>query len=169
MVLDYVHGKLHHHHQANMQLGHLLTQSHMSRILFNGLPLLPKHTSSFCLLVCSFLICSVIYYEAFCLNVANNFFCIPVFLPKLGSCLVLLQSVCLFYNLSNCILLFVSYISSPFISVITEILILFSFKVLSNPSSSSPSHLTFQAAYLNCSTYFISKASSGDKMSSFFL
>jgi hypothetical protein len=39
-----------------------------------------------------------------------------------------------------------------FLSVMTKILILFSFKVLSNSPSFSPSPLTFQAAYLNPST-----------------
>ena len=78
---------------------------------FKGLNFSP---CSFCLLVCSFLTCSVIYYKAFCLHVATNFFCIPVFLPKLGSCLVLLQSLILFHNLSNCILHFVSHSSSSF-------------------------------------------------------
>jgi len=41
-----------------------------------------------------------------------------------------------------------------FLSVITKILILFSFKDLSNSSFFSPSPLTFQVVYLNPSTYF---------------
>ena len=44
-----------------------------------------KVNGLFCMLVCSFFITSVICYEAFCLYVANNLFCIPVFFfPKLG-------------------------------------------------------------------------------------
>ena len=42
-------------------------------------------SGSFCFLVCSFFLLSlVIYDEAFCLQVANNFFCIRVFCPTLG-------------------------------------------------------------------------------------
>ena len=41
-----------------------------------------------------------------------------------------------------------------FLSVITKNVVLFSFKVLSNSSSFSPSPLTFQVAYLNPSTFF---------------
>ena len=66
----------------------------------------------FCLLVCSSLEFSVTYYGAFCLYVATNFFFILVFCPKLQLYLVLLQSLCMFYNLSMCILLFFSYILS---------------------------------------------------------
>jgi len=49
-------------------------QSNTSRSLLNGF---------FCLLVCSFWVFFVLYYGVFCLYVATNFFCIPVFCPKL--------------------------------------------------------------------------------------
>ena len=52
----------------------------------------------FCLLVCSYSLFSVICYEAFCLYVATNFFCIPIFCPKQGLYLVLSQSLCLCYT-----------------------------------------------------------------------
>jgi len=92
---------------SNVELGHLLICSGLtSRSLFDGDPwfLLP--------VVCSCLVLLVIYYGVFCLYVATNFFYILVFYPKLVLYLVLLQSLCLFYNLSKCILLFFSLISS---------------------------------------------------------
>ena len=49
-------------------------------------------------------------YGTFCLFVVTSFFTISVFCTKLESYLFLLQSLCLFYNLSKCILLFLSYI-----------------------------------------------------------
>jgi len=57
----------------------------------------------FRLLVCSFLVFSVIYYGAFCLYGATIFFCKPTFCPKLALYLVLLQSRCLFYNQFKCV------------------------------------------------------------------
>ena len=51
-------------------------------------------------------------YGTFCLFVVTSFFSISAFCTKLESYLLLLQSLCLFYNLSKCILLFLSYISS---------------------------------------------------------
>ena len=98
----------HHHHLVNMQLGHLLISSGLT---FLGVSLMVS-PGSFCLLVCSFLLFSAIYYEAFCLYVAKNVFYIPVFCPKLGLRLVLLQSLCLCCNLSKFLLLLFSYISS---------------------------------------------------------
>ena len=53
---------------------------------------------------------------------ATSFFCVPVFCPKLELYVVLLQSLCLFYNLSKCMLLFFLHISS--------LLLLFSFNLL---------------------------------------
>ena len=96
------------HHLANMELGDLLTCSgvvslEVSWIVFPGF---------FCQLVCSFLILLVIYYRVFCLYVATSFFRILIFFQKLGLYLVLLQCLCLVYNLSKCILLVFSYISS---------------------------------------------------------
>ena len=46
----------------------------------------------------------VTYYEAFCLYIASNFFCRPVFCPQLGLYSVLLKSLYSFYNLSKCYL-----------------------------------------------------------------
>jgi len=60
----------------------------------------------FCLLLCNFLLSSVISYEAFCWDVATSFLCIPVFCPHLLLYLVLFQSLCLLYNLSRRILPF---------------------------------------------------------------
>jgi len=85
-----------------MQLGHLLTQSSLTRLEVS----LMVSPGFFCLLVCSFLLSSVIYYKAFSLYIVTDFFCIPVVCPKLRLYLVRLQSVGLFYNLSKCILLF---------------------------------------------------------------
>jgi len=69
----------HHHHQANMDLGQLLAHSrpHTSR----SLKISPGF---FCLLVCSFALSSVIYYEAFCVYVATIFFLCSCVLSKTG-------------------------------------------------------------------------------------
>jgi len=61
-----------------MELGHLLTRFCLT-LLEIPLKISPDF---FCLFVCSFLVFSVIYSEAFCLYVAANFSCIPVFLPQ---------------------------------------------------------------------------------------
>ena len=71
--------KTNHYHLANKKLGHLLTRSglthpEVSLMIFPG---------SFCILVCSILLSSVIYYEACCLYVAAGFFCIPLFFLKM--------------------------------------------------------------------------------------
>jgi len=95
------------HHLANMQLSPLLTRSGLTRLEVS----LMVSPGSFCLLACSFEVFSVICYGAFCLHVVIISVCILVFCPKLGLCLVLLQTLCLFYNLSNCILPFFSHIS----------------------------------------------------------
>jgi hypothetical protein len=68
-----------------MVLGHLLTRfglihPEVSLKVFPGF---------FCLFVCRFLVFSFIYYEAFRLYVATNFFCITEFCPKLWQYLVL--------------------------------------------------------------------------------
>jgi len=55
----------------------------------------------------------VIYFEAFYLHVVSSFSCIPVICPKLVLILIHLQFVHLFCNLSKCVLLFFSLISSP--------------------------------------------------------
>jgi len=54
----------------------------------------------------------VIYFEAFYLHVVSSFPCIPVICPKLVLFVITLQFVHLFCNLSKCILLFFSCISS---------------------------------------------------------
>ena len=96
----------HHHHLSGMQLDHLTpVWSLMSRSLFNCLP-------AFFLLVCHFSVFSVLCDGAFCLCVAISFFCIRVFFSKQKLYLVLLQFLCLLYDLCKCILLFFSCISS---------------------------------------------------------
>jgi len=67
---------------------------------------------SFCKLGNSVSLPWVINYEAFYLHVVSSFSCIPVFFLKLVLFLITLQSVYLFCNLSKCILLFFSRISS---------------------------------------------------------
>jgi hypothetical protein len=64
-----------HHHLANMELGHLLTRFGLTYPEVSSM----VTPGSFCLLVCSFSLSSVICYVAFCLDVATNFFCICVF------------------------------------------------------------------------------------------
>ena len=92
-----------------LELGHLLTSSGFTHVEVSVM----FSPGFFCLLVCSFfLLFLVIYCGAFCLNVATNFFCIPVFCPQLGLYSGLLQSLFLFYNRPRCIVLFFSYISS---------------------------------------------------------
>jgi len=77
----------HHHHLANMELGHFLTRSVLAHLEVSLSPLVSSFTT--------------IYYGAFCLYVATNFYYILVFCPKLGLNLVLLQSLCVFFNLSK--------------------------------------------------------------------
>ena len=96
----------HHHHLANMQLGYLLARSGLTILEFSFM----VFPGFFCPLVCSILVFSVIYDGVFSFYVANNFLYIPVFCPKMGLHLSLLQSLYLFYNLSKCILLFFSNI-----------------------------------------------------------
>ena len=99
----------HHHHISVMELGHLLTRSGLTY---------PKVSSkvyhdSFCQLDSSVSLPWVIYFEAFYLHVVSSFYCIPVICQKLVLSLARLQFVHLFCNLSNCILLFFSCISTP--------------------------------------------------------
>ena len=98
----------HHHHISVMELGHLLTRSGLTH---------PEVSSkvchdSFCQLENSVSLLWVIYYEAFYLHVVSSFSCIPVICPKFVLFLIPLQFVYLFCNLSKCILLLFSYISS---------------------------------------------------------
>ena len=91
-----------------MELGHLLTRSGLTY---------PEVSSkvchdSFCQLGNSVSLPWVIYYGAFYLHVVSSFSCIPVFCLKLVLFLIPLQFVYLFSNLSKCIPLFFSCISS---------------------------------------------------------
>ena len=99
---------VHHHHQSVMELGHLLIRSGLTY---------PEVSSkvcndSFCGLWSSVSLPWVIYFEAFYLHVVSSFSCIPVICPKLVLFLTPLQFVHLYCNLSKCILLFFSCISS---------------------------------------------------------
>jgi len=91
-----------------MELGHLLTRSGLT---YPGDSSNVCH-DSFCQLGNSVSLPWVIYYEAFYLHVVFCFSCIPVIFPKLVLILITLQIVYLFCNLSECILLFFSCISS---------------------------------------------------------
>ena len=94
-----------HHHISFMDLGHLLTRSVLTY---------PEVSSqvchdSFCHLRSSISLPWVIYFEAFYLHVVPIFSCIPVICPKLVLFLAPLHLLC---NLSKCILMFFSCISS---------------------------------------------------------
>jgi len=89
-----------------MQLCHLLTLSSFTRLKASSL----VFPDFFYLPVCILLVFPLIYYGIFCLHVAAICFCVAVFCPQLGSYLFLLKSLCLFYDLSKCVLLFFSYI-----------------------------------------------------------
>ena len=91
-----------------MDLGHLLNRSGRTRLTVSVM----VSPGFCCLLVCSFLVLSVIWYGTISLYVASSFFCSAVFCLRLGLCLVLLQSV--FYKLPTCVVLFLSYISMVF-------------------------------------------------------
>jgi len=93
----------HHHHPANMILGHSLPRSGLIS-LFNGLP---------------WFLLRVGY-------VANDSVCIPLFCLKLELYVVLLQSLCLFYNQSKCSLLFFSHISSLLLLFLLSLLLYWS-------------------------------------------
>jgi len=100
--------KYHHHHISVMELGHLLTRSGLTY---------PEVSSkvchdSFCQLWNSVSLPWVIYYKTFYLHVVSSFSCIPVICLKLVLFFIPLQFVYLFCNLSKCILLFFSCISS---------------------------------------------------------
>ena len=99
---------IHHHHISVMELGHLLTCSGLTY---------PEVSSnichySFCQLENSVSLPWVIYYETFYLHVISSFSRIPVICLKLVLFLIPLQFLYLFCNLSECILLFFSCISS---------------------------------------------------------
>ena len=81
-------------------------RSHVSRSLFNGLPCFLLQLGN------SVSLPWVIYYEIFYLHVVSSFSCIPAICPKLLLFLTPSQFVYLFCNLSKCILLLFSCISS---------------------------------------------------------
>jgi hypothetical protein len=69
-----------HHHLAKMELGHLLTRSSLTHLEVSVL----VSPGFFCLIFCSILVFSVIYYGVFCLYFATHLFCIPVLCLKLA-------------------------------------------------------------------------------------
>jgi len=91
-----------------MELGHLLTRSGLTYPEVSS----KVYHDSFCQLGNSVSLPWVIYYVAFYLHVVSSFSCITVICLKLVLLLISLQFVYLFCNLSECILLFFSCISS---------------------------------------------------------
>ena len=89
-------------------LGHLLTRSGLTYPEVSS----KVYHDSFCQLGSSISLPWVIHFEAFCLHVVSRVSCIPVICLKLVLFLIHLQFVHLFCNLSKCILLFFSCISS---------------------------------------------------------
>jgi len=90
-----------------MEVGHLLTRSGLTYLEVSS----KVCHDSFCQMGNSLSLPWVIYYEAFYLHV-SSFSCIPLICPKLVLFLIPLQFLSLFFNLSKCILLFFSCISS---------------------------------------------------------
>ena len=103
-----LHTEIHHHHISFMEFGHLLTRSSLTYPEVSS----KVYHNSFCQLGSSISLPWVNYFEAFYLHVVSIFSCIPVICPKLVLFLIPLQFVHLFCNLSKCILLFFSCISS---------------------------------------------------------
>ena len=97
----------HHHHISIKELGHLLSRSGLTYPEVSS----KVYHDSFCQLESIVSLPWVIYFEAFYLHVVSSFSCIPVICPKLVLLLTPLQFVHL-CNLSKCILLFFSCISS---------------------------------------------------------
>ena len=99
------------HHISVMEMGHLLTRSCLTYPEVSS----KVYHDSFCQLGSSVSLPWIIYFEKFYLHVVSSFSCIPTVFPKLVLFLNPLQFVRLFFNLSKCILLFFSCISSqPF-------------------------------------------------------
>ena len=99
---------LHHHHISVKELVHLLTRSGLTYPEVSS----NVYHDSFCQLGRSVSLPWVMYFEAFYLHVVSRFSCIPVICPKFVLFLTPLQFVHLFCNLSTCILLLFSCISS---------------------------------------------------------
>ena len=97
-----------------MEFGHLLTRS---GLMFPEVSSKVCH-GSFCQLGSSVSLPWVIYYEAFYLHIVSSFSCVPLICPKLVLFLTPSQFVYLFCNLSKCILLFFSCISSLLLSMV---------------------------------------------------
>ena len=95
-------------HISFMELGHLLTRSGLTYPEVSS----KVYHDSFCKLWSSISLPWIIYFETFYLHVVSSFSCIPVICPKWALFLTPLQFVHLFWNLSKCILLFFSRISS---------------------------------------------------------
>ena len=93
---------------SSMELGHLFTRFCLTHPEISS----KVYHDSFCQLGSGISSPWVIYFEAFYLHVVSSFSCIPVICPKLVLFLNPLQFVHLFCNLSKCILLFFSCISS---------------------------------------------------------
>jgi len=91
-----------------MEMSHLLTRSGLTHPEVSS----KIYHDSFCQLGSIISLSWLIYFEAFYLYVVSSFSCIPVICPKLVLFFTLLQFVRLFCNLSKCILLFFSCISS---------------------------------------------------------
>ena len=101
--------KDHYHHRISfMQLTHLLARSGLTYPEVSS----KVYHDSFYQSDSSVSLPWVIYFEAFYLHVVSSFSCIPVICPKLLLFLTPSQFVHLFCNLSKCILLFFSCISS---------------------------------------------------------
>ena len=108
-VSEQVHHHHHHHHHISvMELGHLLTRSGLTYPEVSS----RVYHDFFCQLESSISLPWVIYFKAFYLHVVSSFSFIPVICPILVLFLTPLEFVHLFYNLSKCILLFFSCISS---------------------------------------------------------
>ena len=98
----------HHHHMSVIELGHLLTCSGLAHLEVSS----EVCHDSFCQLGNSVSLSWVVCHEAFCLHVVSSSSCIPAVCVEPVLFLIPLQCVNLFCNLSKCILLFFSYISS---------------------------------------------------------
>ena len=101
-----LHHDHHHHHLGNMELRHLWTRSGLTHpevsLMFSP--------GFFCHFVCIFFIILGNLIRGILLICCSQFLLYSCILSKTGVLRVLLQTLCLFYNLSQCILLFFSRI-----------------------------------------------------------
>jgi len=98
----------HHHHLANMELGHFLARCGLTRLEIS----LMVFSGFFCLSVCSFSNMLGNTLRGVLFICCSQLFLCSCILFRTGVILILLQFLCLFYNLSQSILLFFSHISS---------------------------------------------------------